>query len=265
MPNRETAPVALFHVRLRPLSCKQLRASLFALSGWALVYISLSPQRNLCGWHSTEVATVFFSKCLPNFFLFMHASFLSPLPIFRGPFLLLSSAVPLSGPYWEDRDRHSAPPKVCLPVWSALVLNKSPQTLPHTQQSPQNMSTRESQTLPVCPLCPLSHISSLLHWQRSFDTSLLCTVGVVWKLAASKAGLLLSSDPTQMRITGLTLYRIFLRSVTHSDYMNNRHGWKCVFCLRRWGPQVILVTWNARINVIKNTIGIMRHNKGINT
>lgn len=149
------------------------------------------------------------SKCLPNFFSFRHASFLSPLPIFRGPFLL-SSAVPLSGPYWEDRDRHSAPPKVCLPVWSALVLNKSPQTLPtHSNPPPQTMSTRESQTLPVCPLSLLSHISSLLSWQRSFNTSLLYTVSLVGKFAASKAGLPLLSDPAQMKITGLSLYQIF--------------------------------------------------------
>lgn len=168
------------------------------------------------------------SKCLPNFFSFRHASFLSPLPIFRGPFLL-SSAVPLSGPYWEDRDRHSAPPKVCLPVWSALVLNKSPQTLPTHSNRPQNMSRRESQTLPVCPLSLLSHISSLLYWQRSFNTSSLDTVSVVGKFAASKAGLPLSSDPAQMKITGLSLYQIFLCSVMHYDYMNNPHSEKCVF------------------------------------
>lgn len=158
MPNRESALVALFHVRLRPLYCKQLRASLFGLSGWALAYISPPPQRNLCGWQHWSGHCLFHgspSVSQTFFFLSMHASFLSPLPVFRGPFLL-SSAVPLSGPYREDRDRHSAPPKVCLPVWSALVLNKSAQTLPtHTQQFPPNTCPQERPKL--YPSVPFLH------------------------------------------------------------------------------------------------------------
>ncbi len=164
MPKRKSALIALFHVRRRPLYCKQLRASLFGLSGWALEYFPPSPatacHKGTSVADNTEVATVFFVSLRVSHKLFsMQASFLSPPPHFLEALFFLSSAVPLSGPYWEDRDRHSAQPKVCLPVWSALVWNKSALTLPTHSKPPQHKSTTDSHILPKLPLSPLSPIS----------------------------------------------------------------------------------------------------------
>lgn len=94
----------------------------------------------------------------------------------------------------------------------------------HTQQSPplQHMSTREFQTLPICLLSPLFHISSLLYRQRSFDTSLLCTAGAVWNLAASIAGLPLWRDPAHTKNHSFDLVSdIFMRR-----HISNRQGLK---------------------------------------
>lgn len=164
MPKRESALIALFHVRRRPLYCKQLRASLFGLSGWALEYFPPSPatacHKGTSVTANTEVATVFFVSLRVSHKLFsMQASFLSPPPHFLEALFFLSSAVPLSGPYWEDRDRHSAQPKVCLPVWSALLWNKSALTLPTHSKTPPNESTTDSHILPKLPLSPLFPIS----------------------------------------------------------------------------------------------------------
>lgn len=58
-PKRQSALVALFHVRQRALYCKQMRASVLRLSGWALECSPPPPpatssssvrQRNLYGW-----------------------------------------------------------------------------------------------------------------------------------------------------------------------------------------------------------------------
>lgn len=167
MPKRESALIALFHVRRRPLYCKQLRASLFCLSGWALEYFPPSPatacHKGTSVANNTEVATVFFVSLRVSHKLFsMQASFLSPPPHFLEALFFLSSAVPLSGPYWEDRDRHSAQPKVCLPVWSALVWNKSALTLP-THSNPPPPPKQVHNRLPHSPQTPsFSLISYLL-------------------------------------------------------------------------------------------------------
>lgn len=163
MPKRESALIALFHVRRRPLYCKQLRASLFGLSGWALEYFPPSPatarHKGTSVADNTEVATVFFVSLRVSHKPLFHASFFSftPSPCFRGPFFL-SSAVPLSGPYWEDRDRHSAQPKVCLPVWSALVWNKSTLTLP-THSNPSQTCPQQTPTFSPIALFPCYLIS----------------------------------------------------------------------------------------------------------
>ena len=185
MPKRESALIALFHVRWRPLYCKQLRASLFGLSGWALEYFPPSPatacHKETSVADNTEVATVFFVSLRVSHKLFsMQASFLSPPPHFLEALFFLSSAVPLSGPYWEDRDRHSAQPKVCLPVWSALVWNKSALTLPTHSKTPPNKSTTDSHILPKLPLSPLSPISfRLLMTKHLLQKILLCFVQLV--------------------------------------------------------------------------------------
>lgn len=144
MPKRESALIALFHVRRRPLYCKQLRASLSALSGWALGFFPPSPAtdgyKRTSVTNNTEVATVFFVSLRVShvFFLFFFSCkllFFHPLPIFRGPFS--SSVLFLSVAPTERTDRHSAQPKVCLPVWSALVGDKSALTLPtHSNPTP---------------------------------------------------------------------------------------------------------------------------------
>ncbi|KAK5870905.1 hypothetical protein PBY51_003813 [Eleginops maclovinus] len=103
MPKRESALIALFHERWRPLYCKQLRASLFALSGRALENFPPSPatarHKGTSVADNTEVATVFFLSLRVSHKLFsMQASFLSPPPHFQRPFfsspLLFLSVAP---------------------------------------------------------------------------------------------------------------------------------------------------------------------------
>lgn len=166
MPKRESALIALFHVRLRPLYCKQLRASLSGLSEWALEYFPPSPaparHKGTSVADNTEVATVFFflpwfSGCLKNFFF--HASFFSFQPPVFPILETFFSAVPLCGPYWEDRDRHSNQPKVCLAVWPALSRDKSTLLLPHT--APHLFEKKIQNRLPHSLQLPLSELSSM--------------------------------------------------------------------------------------------------------
>lgn len=197
MPKRESALIALFHVRRRPLYCKQLRASLFGLSGWALEYFPPSPatacHKGTSVADNTEVATVFFVSLRVSHKLFsMQASFLSPPPHFLEALFFLSSAVPLSGPYWEDRDRHSAQPKVCLPVWSALVWDKSTLTLPtHSnpilppKTSPQQTPTFSLNSLVLRYLLSPSSFNDKAFTSK--DPSLFCTVGTLLTLATWNA------------------------------------------------------------------------------
>ena len=185
MPKRESALIALFHVRRRPLYCKQLRASLFGLSGWALEYFPPSPatacHKGTSVADNTEVATVFFVSLRVSHKLFsMQASFLSPPPHFLEALFFLSSAVPLSGPYWEDRDRHSAQPKVCLPVWSALLWNKSALTLPTHSNPPPQTSPQQTPTFSLNSLFLRYLLSPLPFNDKAFtskDHPLFCTVG----------------------------------------------------------------------------------------
>lgn len=184
MPKRESALIALFHVRRRPLYCKQLRASLFGLSGWALEYFPPSPatacHKGSSVADNTEVATVFFVSLRVSHKLFsMQASFLSPPPHFLEALIFLSSAVPLSGPYWEDRDRHSAQPKVCLPVWSAWSGTKAHWRCPHTANPPKQVHNR----LPHSPQTPsfsvIYYLLRLLMTKHSLQKILLCFVQLV--------------------------------------------------------------------------------------
>lgn len=174
MPKREIALVALFHVRWRPLYCKQLRASLFGLSALAYFPPSLATacHKETSVANNTEVATVFFVSLRVSDKLFsMQASFLSPPPHFRGPFFL-SSAVPLSGPYWEDRDRHSAQPKVCLPVWSAWVWDKSALTLPTHSKPPPKTSSQQTRTFsPNSSFSVIFYLPQLLLTKHSVQRS----------------------------------------------------------------------------------------------
>ena len=109
-------------------------------------------QRNLCGRQHWSGHCLFRESQGVSQTFSMQASFLlspPPSPFFRGPFFLFS-AIPLSGPYWEDSDRHSAQPKVCLPVWPALVWDKSTLTLPTVPPTPlqKNKSTTDSHIFP---------------------------------------------------------------------------------------------------------------------
>lgn len=245
---RHSAAGAPVHVRWRPLYCKQLRASLLALSGWALAYISPSPQRNLCGrqrWSGHCLFRESLSVSPTFFFLSMHASFLSPLPIYRGPFLL-SSAVPLSGPYWEDRDRHSAPPKVCLPVWSALVLNKSAQTLPTHSNPPQKHVHKRVPNSPhSSPFSVISYLHALVPtaflWHL-FVMHSRCSV----KLSRFKSRITADGWSRSDETPSFDLYQIFLCATMHHGCMSNRQGWKCCFPSGKNSGNFV------RINVIKD-------------
>lgn len=146
MPKRETALIALFHVRWRPLYCKQLRASLFCLSGWALVYFTPSPatacHKGTSVVDNTEVAT------LVSLWVSHKLSF--PCKSLFCPF----SVAP------TERGETDTPPHQRFvyqygQLWSGT---KADWRCPHTPV-PQNMSTTYSHNFPIHILSPLSCIA----------------------------------------------------------------------------------------------------------
>lgn len=179
MANRETAPAALFHVRLRPLYCKQLRASLLGLSGWALAYISLSPQRNLCGWQhwsghclfreSQSVSRTFFFSCV---LLSFHPSpFLEAL--FSSPLLFLSVAP-------TERTETDTPPHqrfVCQygQLWS---YTKAHRRCPHTAIPPKHVHQRVSSSPPFSVISYLLTLVLTAFLWRLFVMHSRCSVEV---------------------------------------------------------------------------------------
>lgn len=181
MPKWESALVALFHVRWRPLYCKQLRASLFGLSGWALEYFPPSPatacHKGTSVADNTEVATVFFVSLRVSHKLFsMQASFLSPPPhfleaLFSSPLLFLSVAP-------TERTETDTPPSqrfVCQygQLWSGT---KAHWRCPHTAIPPKHVHNR----LPHSPQSPsfsvISYLLRLLMTKHSLEKILLCFV-----------------------------------------------------------------------------------------
>lgn len=148
MPKRESALIALFHVRRRPLYCKQLRASLFGLSGWALEYFPPSPatacHKGTSVADNTEVATVFFVSLRVSHKLFsMQASFLSPpSPFFRGLFFSSSPLLFLSVAPTERTETDTPPSQrfVCQygQLWSGT---KAHWRCPHTATPPSPLLT----------------------------------------------------------------------------------------------------------------------------
>lgn len=187
MPKSESALIALFHVRRRPLYCKQLRASLFGLSGWALEFFPPSPatagHKGTSVANNTEVATVFFvslrvsHKFFPCKLLFFH-----PLPVFRGPFFLFS-AVPLSGPYWEDRQT-LRPAKGLSASMVSFGRGQKRTDAAHTQQPPQptpktSPQTTDSHILPKLPFFCYLLSPSLFNDKTFISNFLPCIVQMV--------------------------------------------------------------------------------------
>lgn len=161
---RESALIALFHVRWRPLYCKQLRASLIGLSGWELEYFPLSPatacHKGTSVADNTEVATVFFVSLRVSHKLFsMQASFLSPPPHFLEalffPLLCCSSQWPLL----RGQRQTLRPAKGLSASMVSFALEQKRTDAAHTQQTPPNKSTTDSHILPKLPLSLLSPIS----------------------------------------------------------------------------------------------------------
>lgn len=168
--------IALFHVRWRPLYCKQLRASLNGLSALAYFPPSLATacHKETSVANNTEVATVFFVSLRVSHKLFsMQASFLSPPPhfleaLFSSPLLFLSVAP-------TERTETDTPPSqrfVC--QYGQLGSGtKAHWRCPHTANPlPKQVHNRLAHS-PQTPLSLLSSISPQLRLtkhslQRSF-------------------------------------------------------------------------------------------------
>lgn len=192
MPKREIALIALFHVRWRPLYCKQLRASLFGLSASEYFPPSLATacHKETSVANNTEVATVFFVSLRVSHKLFsMQASFLSPPPcfleaLFSSPLLFLSVAP-------TERTETDTPPSqrfVC--QYGQLGSGtKAHWRCPHTATPlPKQVHNRLAHS-PKTPLSPLSSISLVFYWQSIHfkDPSLFSTVGTLLILIISYA------------------------------------------------------------------------------
>lgn len=163
MPKRESALNALYHVRRRPLYCKQLRASLFGLSGWTLEYFPSSPvtacYKGTSVANNTEVATVFFVSLRVSHKLFsMLVSFLSPPPththtFFRGPFFPLLCCASL-WPLLRGQRQTLRPAKGLSASMASFGLGQKHTDAAHTAPPPQNKSTTDSHILPKLTLSP---------------------------------------------------------------------------------------------------------------
>lgn len=197
MPERESALIALFHVRLRPLYCKQLRASLSlsGLSEWALECFPPSPaparHKGTSVVDNTEVATVFFpdSQGVSQTRFSMQVSFLfsPPFPYFRDLFFCCSSVWPLL----RGQRQTLQPAKGLSGSMASFELGQK-----HTAAAPHCTSPlwkkKKKNQIKKSKTDSHIHSNSLFHRSLQWESvnikeqTLFCTVGTVLTMTSSK-------------------------------------------------------------------------------